>query len=92
MLHNDCKDFLSEATWPSNWHYDISVTPNDGGLLQLPAMCPDGGRKLCAAVTDTKKSCWFSINIMLLVTSVSIKAITFKNYVCVCAFVFNLVC
>jgi len=38
-----------------------------------------GGIKLC----ETKKSCWFSISIMLLVTSVSSKAITFKNYVCV---------
>jgi len=38
---NDRKDFLSEGTWPSNWHYGISITSNNGGLLQLPAMCRD---------------------------------------------------
>jgi len=47
-----CKDFLSEVTWSSNWRYDISVTPNNGGLLLLPAMCPDGGIKFCAGCWD----------------------------------------
>jgi len=29
------------ATWLSNWHYDISITPSNEGLLQLPATCRD---------------------------------------------------
>jgi len=52
LLCNECKDIHSDATSPSNWYCNVSITPNSVRLLQFLATCRDRVTMWCAGYWD----------------------------------------